>query len=531
MANGRSFNGYVSARAVDLSVTPIIGVEIVQAASGPGVQTIFGLGSDVNNWYRFVVEDSSTVEPLQPKRAANGGQPRMPNAPQTLSFQTSVNGSRFATSVAFNQPQQRFWRFRYDAPANRVFLETSSDRVVWTIQLSADISRDMTRLIAELSAGSFRPVDAPTTAIFDNYLVSQPTRVQFSAPAFTAREDSGSAAITVTRLGTVESSTTVDFATGAGTATPNADYRDVSGTLRFEAGETVKTFQIPLINDALEEGNETINLALSNLVGGAFGANQTSVLTISDDESSSNPIDDSTFFVRQQYRDFLHREPDASGLAFWVNNIESCGADAQCREAKRVDTSAAFFLSLEFQATGYLAIRFYDASFDRFPVFQSEFLPDSQTLSEGLVFGDPNFEPRLEANKRAFAAAFVNRPAFKAKYDRLDSADYVDTLYANAGVTPSEEERTALIVELLTGRRTRAGVLLRVLDDEDFIRQEFNRAFVLMQYFGYLQRDPDTAGYNFWLNKLNQFNGDFRRAEMVKAFITSGEYRGRFGRP
>ena len=50
----------------------------------------------------------------------------------------------------------------------------------------------------------------------------------------------------------------------------------------------------------------------------------------------------------------------------------------------------------------------------------------------------------------------------------------------------------------------------------------------MMEYFGYLRRDPDESGYQFWLNKLNQFDGNFERAEMVKAFIVSGEYRGRF---
>jgi hypothetical protein len=56
-----------------------------------------------------------------------------------------------------------------------------------------------------------------------------------------------------------------------------------------------------------------------------------------------------------------------------------------------------------------------------------------------------------------------------------------------------------------------------------------------MQYFGYLRRNPDDApnsdfsGFDFWLTKLNQFNGDYRGAELVKAFITSSEYRVRFG--
>ena len=70
------------------------------------------------------------------------------------------------------------------------------------------------------------------------------------------------------------------------------------------------------------------------------------------------------------------------------------------------------------------------------------------------------------------------------------------------------------------------------------MRQEFNRAFVLMQYFGYLRRNPfdapeqtlDFTGYNFWLDKLNTFRGNFQQAEMVKAFLDSIENRKRFGR-
>jgi hypothetical protein len=74
-----------------------------------------------------------------------------------------------------------------------------------------------------------------------------------------------------------------------------------------------------------------------------------------------------------------------------------------------------------------------------------------------------------------------------------------------------------------------------VAEDSDLNTAEFNRAFVLMQYLGYLRRNPndpqdtDYTGYDFWLTKLNQFNGNFVNAEMVKAFITSGEYRNRFG--
>jgi hypothetical protein len=50
-----------------------------------------------------------------------------------------------------------------------------------------------------------------------------------------------------------------------------------------------------------------------------------------------------------------------------------------------------------------------------------------------------------------------------------------------------------------------------------------------MQYFGYLRRDPDASGYGFWLSKLEQFGGNYIQAEMVKGFVSSDEYRNRFG--
>jgi hypothetical protein len=85
------------------------------------------------------------------------------------------------------------------------------------------------------------------------------------------------------------------------------------------------------------------------------------------------------------------------------------------------------------------------------------------------------------------------------------------------------------------GLISRAEALRLIVEDADYRAKEFNRAFVLMEYFGYLRRNPDDPpdnnlnGYNFWLNKLNEFNGNFVNADMVKAFIKSTEYRRRFG--
>ena len=123
----------------------------------------------------------------------------------------------------------------------------------------------------------------------------------------------------------------------------------------------------------------------------------------------------------------------------------------------------------------------------------------------------------------------MQRTDFKAKYDQLTNEQYVDALNANTGNSLTTAERNTLVAGLNAATMTRAEVLGEVAENEEFSRKESSPAFVLMQYFGYLRRNPDLPGYQYWLNKLNQFGGDFRRAEMVKAFITSNEYRLRFG--
>ena len=99
----------------------------------------------------------------------------------------------------------------------------------------------------------------------------------------------------------------------------------------------------------------------------------------------------------------------------------------------------------------------------------------------------------------------------------------------------STTERDQLVSDLTAKAKTRGQVLRTIAEHTNLVNAEFNRAFVLMQYFGYLRRNPNDApdndytGYEFWLTKLNQFNGDYLNAEMVKAFISSSEYRKRFG--
>jgi hypothetical protein len=300
------------------------------------------------------------------------------------------------------------------------------------------------------------------------------------------------------------------------------------------------------VNDVFTENAESFTVTLSSPVGATLGTTSAATLTINDGgaETGANPIDTASFFVRQHYIDFLNREPDAGGLAFWTNQITSCGSDSQCIQLKRINVSAAFFLSIEFQETGYLVYRLYKAglgnpNLDPVPVNFSNFLRDTQQIGLGVQVGIGDWQNQLEANKQNFALEFVQRPDFVAMYPAsMTPLQIVNQMNANAGAVLSDSEKTTL-VNLLGATPTdlskRAAVLRAVAEDSDLRTAEFNKAFVLMQYFGYMRRSPNEApdsdfgGFNFWLGKLDEFHGNFVEAEMVKAFIVSGEYRGRFG--
>jgi hypothetical protein len=247
----------------------------------------------------------------------------------------------------------------------------------------------------------------------------------------------------------------------------------------------------------------------------------------------ANDIDATTFFVEQQYRDFLGREADDSGLGFWSGEIAQCNGDAACVSRSRVNTSGAFFRSIEFQETGFMLYLFNKASFGVMPR-RNDFLVRMQAVTQSVVVGREGWQAQLAANKTAAAEAWVARADFQQRFGSLTNEQYVDALFQNAGFAPSAQERTALVQGLNAGGETRATVLSKVADNAEFKRREQNPAFVLMQYFGYLHRDPDSgrdtdlSGFNFWLKKLEDNSGDFHKAEMVRAFIEAGEYRDRF---
>ena len=228
-----------------------------------------------------------------------------------------------------------------------------------------------------------------------------------------------------------------------------------------------------------------------------------------------NPLDTTEYFVRQQYLDFLGREPEEKGFNDWTDTINNCASgDASC---DRVHVSESFFRSEEFQQRGYFVYRFYSAALGRKPDY-AEFTPDMSRVSGFLD------ATQLEAAKTQFANDYVNRPAFASQYGTLSNSAYVDALAAAAGVTLSN--RQALVNSLEAGTLTRAQALRQIAESGEVYAKYYNQAFVVMEYFGYLRRDPDILYLN-WIDVLNQ-GGDSRH--MVEGFVDATEYRARFQR-
>jgi hypothetical protein len=230
-------------------------------------------------------------------------------------------------------------------------------------------------------------------------------------------------------------------------------------------------------------------------------------------------IDDSDFFVQQQYIDFLSRFPEPDGFAAWMRVLDSCNNDPNCLHGvngKRVLVSQSFFQSLEFNLKGGHVYRFYKASFNRLPTYAE--------MVEGMRSVTGQTEAEVIAKRNAFAANWVTRGDFAAAYPTsLTPTEYVNKVLQTAGVTVSNKDQ--LIAGLTNGTETRASVLRNIVESSELYAKEYDPAFVAMQYYGYLRRAPEPEGYNNWLTYLRSHPGDYKT--MVWGFVYSGEYRSR----
>jgi hypothetical protein len=377
-----------------------------------------------------------------------------------------------------------------------------------------------------IGSGSLGTRTAATLTIIND---DSPT-VQLSQSAYSISESGGSLSVQVTRTDAT-SAARVDYATSdiAGLtpcntfntiASSRCDYATTIGRLQFAAGEASKTIFIPVVDDGWADGTENFTLTLSNPSGAILGTNTSATVTITDNDANSNasnPIDQNAFFVRQQYIDFLGREPDAAGFQGWQDVLNNCGTTIQ-QPCDKIEVSAGFFRSKEFQERGYFIYKFYSAV-GRIPLYP-EFMPDLAKVSGFLS------DQELEANKDAFVTEFMARSDYQTLYGAItDPTAYVNALLNTVGL-PNHPSRDGWIAGLANNSLTKAKVFRELTESSEMQAKYRTESFVIMQYFGYLRRSAD-ASYLAWIDIMNQNPTNYRG--MIDGFINSDEYRKRFG--
>jgi hypothetical protein len=321
-----------------------------------------------------------------------------------------------------------------------------------------------------------------------------------------------------------------------GTAYARCDYATTIDTLTFNAGETTKTFTVPLINDVFQESNETFRIALSNPQGATLGTPNTALVTLTSDDlapPTTNPINQTPFFVRQHYLDFLDREPEPGEP--WSGVLNRCpqnifsGPEVNT-DCDRIAVSGAFFGSPEFRLKGFFVFLHYKATFGSAnnPLYvpqYTEFVADARRVSG--VTAEEVIAKRLD-----FSEDFLARTSVANAFSGTSNEAFVDRILSNLGIgmtnpdPNSGETRNSLVNALNANTKTRPQVLRIIVESAEAIAAQFNRAFVAIQYYGYLRRTPEATGYEANLNALNQTNNS---RQLINGFLNSIEYRLRFG--
>jgi hypothetical protein len=260
--------------------------------------------------------------------------------------------------------------------------------------------------------------------------------------------------------------------------------------------------------------------------------------------ATTNPIDNSPFFFWQQYVDFLNREADNGGLAFYVNIMPGCGSDAECIKATRAALSANFFRSPEFGARGGYVANLFNIVFGQRPKTVAELSDSSKVerphyadfVTDWLSLAVPDAD--LNAKKDQLAADWLLRSEVQAILpSSLSNQLFVQKLGLTAGVPLTNE--STWINNLNTGAQTRAQVLRAVAESTQIVDKFVLQNFVTMQYIGHLRREPENChgspdpancGYIFHYNRFPS-SGDPAPTEnlITRGFIESSEYRRRFG--
>lgn len=246
----------------------------------------------------------------------------------------------------------------------------------------------------------------------------------------------------------------------------------------------------------------------------------------SESEPSSNesakppsPIDDPQFFTRVQYRELLGRDPDRGGMDFWLEQFHRCGTSPLCLRQTQINVSTAFFSSDEFQQTAFFIYSFYTKVLGRPPEY-AEFVAARSTINGG---------GKVDGGKEILLTELMKKKDFVKLYpSNLSDGEFLDRLLGtlkNSGFDLRAERET--LSRELNGSTGRAKVIRGLLDASPWTAEEYIKASIRLAYFVYLERDPDPAGYAFWVSKVDSDKDNGTRT-LTQAFISSDEYRSRF---
>ncbi len=370
-----------------------------------------------------------------------------------------------------------------------------------------------------VGSGGSQPVEAAK---------AEGSTFQFSAPTYTVSEGALRAKVTVKRTGDIASPAAVSYTTSDlsavapcalanGNASARCDYAVGAGKLRFAAGQSSLALTIPLVNDAYKEGPEnfTLTLAVKKGDGGKLGAARSATVTIADDDEAdakASPLASDEFFVRQLYLDYLGREPDEAGYASWLGVLKDCAGKDCGREA----VAAAFFKSGEFTERTRFTFNLYRAALGRGARYD-ELAPDAARLNSART------DAELLEDKADYVADFMKREEFRARYESVADADYVDALLVAAAL-PSHPQRAAWAAGLADGSLTRGDVLRQFAESEDVSAKFADEAEVSMQYLLLLRRSPDASAGDWGVYMKTH---DLRQT--FAGFLNSEEYRKRVG--
>jgi hypothetical protein len=239
----------------------------------------------------------------------------------------------------------------------------------------------------------------------------------------------------------------------------------------------------------------------------------------------ANPVDDSRFFVNQHFADMTGRAADPAAVEKLTTQLLLCGTKADCLRTTRLEISTNLLMN-ELPSSALFLNSLYSSALGRRPRL-TEFESD-----RALLLSDTEDQERA---RLALVTAFVQRPEFKRKYPAtMKPAEFVDAVLATvvqASGVDRTAEKDALVALLEDPNAGRAAVLNRLAAQTEVVDAQYNQTLVLFQYFAFLRRDPDDAGFTSWMNTLKNkpLRDPGAARSMVCSFLNSEEYQSRFG--